>query len=311
MHLFFEDGDDAGGTGAGGDVPASGDSGAAAAGDAPAVSGDASGDAGSPPAVLDIVSWDGQAASLEKQPWWAGVPEAGRLAVTAGLQDVLKGWQRTYNTKLEEVATQRKFLDAARIEISELEKNWLKLVSGEDDPLKSRDDKITALEVELTTLKSGANGKAATDAHAAVTKARALLEEEKAALVGERDALVGERDEAKRALSEYAASAETAYREYLADWLSEHAPDLSDDGKEAALGMWFDLHSKGRPLDEALKATRAVYPAPPDVTKPTPPPDAIANMNMGDRATQRESRIGGFERARRETELVARWPGAR
>lgn len=318
MHLFeLEDGDE--GTGAGGTGDEGTGDGAVSATAPPTGTGSGEGEAPIPvenppdatdassaaPAAADSETWDKQAASLEKMSWWKDVPEVGRPTIIAGVQDVFKGWQRTYNTKLEEVAAQRKTVEADRAQIAELEANWLRMVAGEDDPVKARDEKIAGLESEVAALKSSTNGEAAKSAQEVIAKAKSIWD-------GERTALAGERDVAKNALSTYVTSVETAYREYLADWLGEHAPDLADDGKELALEMWLDLHTKGRPLDEALKATRAVYPAPEVASPPARPPDAITNMSMGDRAMHQTLAPGDlFERARLATTEIARWPGSR
>lgn len=331
MLVFFEDGEADGGAaaadgapaaspgageaGAGADPPSGQQDGQPAGSDpAPSVSGAGGADApkadpGKPDAELP--TWDGQVASLEKQEWWKDVPEGARATVTGGLKAILTGWQRTYNGKFEEMSGKTKALEADRTkleadraELATMEQNWLRMVSNEDDPIGSRDAKIAELTAALEEAKKGASGKVAEDAQAAVSKAKELWDRERVDLTTRADT-------AEKTLQQFTSEIESAYREHLADWLGKNAPDLVEDGKEPGLQLWLELHAKGHALDDALKMVRTKYPGPATTEAPAKPPDAIANMNMGDRATQRQPGAGGqgiWEQIYRETNEIAQWP---
>jgi len=259
--------------------------------------------AGSPPAdapPASVGEWNGSLDTLESVQGWTEVPEASQTAIKVGLDKILKGWQRTSTTKLEMAAAQQRQNEEDRADLVKLEENWLKMVSGEDDPLKAKDTRITELEQQLAA-RPEAGAATADSIQAAVTKAQEVWTREK-------DTLTQERDTAKTEYTTFSTAVEEAYRDHLAEWVVEHAADLVDDGKEQGLELLLDLHAKNHSLEAALSMVRGhpKFAAPPSVvpavpTKPAEPaepteppgpqevPDAIELQNMPDRAVKKST----------------------
>jgi len=112
-------------TNAGGDPPAPDSSGGGGGGTVavpptpadPASGSGASGEPAKEPAAKveptpEEAEWNGELESIQKEPWWADVPEANRARVTAGLKTKHGNWQNGYQKKFGEFSTKEKAIQA-------------------------------------------------------------------------------------------------------------------------------------------------------------------------------------------------------
>lgn len=165
--------DDVGGNGAGGAnagggsaaaSPAEGSAGSgsavppadAAAGGGAAVS--EGGEGGRPPGTGGGAEdgWNGELESIQKEPWWADVPEDKRERVTAGLKAKHGKWQAGYQKKFEEFRTREQGWTKekedlqAEVAKSKQSRDYYSDLLKEDDQVKALTEKLTGLESALS-----------------------------------------------------------------------------------------------------------------------------------------------------------------
>lgn len=262
----------------------------------------------------ELGGWDGNLDTIEKAEWYNRLPEADRSSVIAGMRKVFTGWQRAATDRFEAAAAQRReaqtMQEAIREEqanLAQLEDRWIKMVTGEDDPISTRDARIADLEAQLAAAGASAE---ATEGGAskedAVIAAKAAYDQRMQEWEAEKQQLLQDRDSAKQELQGYLDQVEAAYQDHVSEWLSERAPDLlAEDADIQPLTRFMQLHAQGIDLDKALAMVRVAHPAP---AAPLVP-DAISLMHMdGDRsATTQRPATGALDRMKRETTPVAQW----
>lgn len=235
-----------------------------------------------------FAEWNGQIDTLATLPGWDNLPEAARTAITQRLQTVLTGWQRAYTKKVEQVKQES---TAAQADMQQKYDEWLRLVTGEDDPIGTRDATIQKLQAELEAARSA-------------PALGAAWEQEKASLTSQYEEKLAEatkfHEDLRVQMETLTSQIVEAHNDYLANWLAEHAPDLAEASRADGMASWVDLVLRGHEPDVALRMVRVKYPEPP----PVPPDVQMMSMSSAGKVFRGQQNATVEQRIRELTPVV-------
>lgn len=235
-----------------------------------------------------FVDWNGQIDTLSSLPGWADLPDTARTAITQRLQTVMAGWQRAYTKKVEQIKQESM---AALTDVQQKYDDWLRLVTGEDDPIGTRDATIQKLQAELDAARASSGSS---------------WEQERAALTSQYEEKLAEatkfHESLRAQMDALTAQIVEAHNEYLANWLAEHAPDLAEADRADGMTSWVDLVLRGHEPDVALRMVRVKYPEP----QPAAVPADVQMMSMSSagKVFRGQSNVSVEQRIRETTPTV-------
>ena len=249
--------------------------------------------------TTEAPAWNGELASLEKEPWYASLDMSARDSIRSGLQAKHSSWEKGYRPKMEANTAKEKELQTRKEQVDAAEKRFWRLQRGEDDPIKPLTDAVTAAE-EKAAAAEAARDAAVAEATAKVTALEGELAETKAAKStgdasgADVDAVKTELAEAKEAVQKMTAEIESyktaevdaltaasdAAGEELCDWLTEVHPAIMADGNDKALDYYNKLIVAEIDVTEAVNLVYAKFPEL-KPKEPEPVEPAVARMTVG------------------------------
>ena len=240
-----------------------------------------------------VIEWNGELESVKDADWFKALDTNLQSGIAQGLEAKYQNWQRGYTDKFQDIARQRKSIDAKLVEVRDQEQRVQKWLHGDIDPLVEKQREIDNLKIA----HSAAMGTLREQFEDATEKMKTSRGSDYETAVKERDEAV-----AKAQKYETAATArDEAETEHVVDqfeqWLKSEAPDVYDN--DEAFYSLCVLCTGGVTPEDAVQMVRGKYgtpqtevaPAPENTVAPAPTaapepqpeslPDGMKLMNMG------------------------------
>jgi hypothetical protein len=238
-----------------------------------------------------VFDWNGELESVKDSEWFGNLHPNTQTGILKGLETKYQNWQRGYTDKFQEIAKQRKDIDAKLNEVRAQEQRVQKWLHGDIDPLVEKQREIDEMKIAHSAAMS-----------ALKTQYEEAVEQMKTSRGAEFEEAVKARDEALARAEQYESSIreqQEAETEHIVDqfehWLKTEAPDVYDN--DDAFYSMCVLCTGGVSPEDAVAMVRGKYgnpqtevaPAPegavaPEATpepEPEPVPEGMKLMNMG------------------------------
>ena len=238
-----------------------------------------------------VIEWNGELESVKDADWFKALDTNLQSGIAQGLEAKYQNWQRGYTDKFQDIARQRKSIDAKLVEVRDQEQRVQKWLHGDIDPLIEKQREIDNLKI--------AHGAAMGTLREQFEDA---TEKMKTSRGSDYETAVKERDEAVAKAQKYETAAtarDEAETEHVVDqfeqWLKSEAPDVYDN--DEAFYSLCVLCTGGVTPEDAVQMVRGKYgtpqtevaPAPENTVAPAPTPepqpeslpDGMKLMNMG------------------------------
>ena len=235
-------------------------------------------------AAPDVLDWNGELESIQKEAWYTGLDENIRDVVQRGMTTKYRNYERGYTKAFQEAAVKRRALDTREKEIRDTELRVQKWLHGDVDPMAEKQREMELLRANhssvLDTLRK--------EHEQAVLKQQTSHTTTIDELIASREAAEERARNFEHAEAQREQAALDAEVDNFESWIQETAPHVYND-KDALYALCVQVASN-IPKEDALRMVVAGYPAPtpepapapePVPVEPTPVPDAVEMMSMG------------------------------
>ena len=250
--------------------------------------------------ATEAQAWSGRVEELDKAEWYTKLDEGVRGNLKAGVGTVLKSLQGDYTRKSQELSAARKTLEAEQARVKDSERRAMRLLYGDEDPVKVKDEEIANIKGDHKKVIDGL----VAEYEDKLTAAAKAHEEAVAAVNTNAKNAEAKVTEYEKKLTEAKTAAQDAEAAEISTWLEESAPDVSNSPE--AFAEFVNLLGAYGEAEKALKLTRALYPEP---KKAESPPDSVDLMNLKGGTETAPAKLGDnesfqsiFERMRREAQ---------
>jgi len=237
-----------------------------------------------------VVDWNGELDSVKESDWFSSLDPSMQEGILSGLETKYQHWQRGYTDKFQEIAKQRRDVDAKLDEVRAQEQRVQKWLHGDIDPLVEKQREID----EMKIAHNAAMGALKTQYDDAVEQMKTTRGAEFEEAVKARDEAVARAQQYETSIKEQQEFETERVVDQFEHWLKAEAPDIYENDEafysmcvlctggatpEDAVQMVRGKY--GHPQKEVAPAPEGAAPAATPEPSPEPVPDGMKLMNMG------------------------------